>query len=136
MEGVPSREMAVRIAGAAQGVEGVRSALVSSSDGVVLGAAGSEDASREAALTSFVALRGEALPVHGDLRGMGRQLAGSKLSHVSIAGADGELLIYAIGRGTYLSARIASGRSVAASGQLADLAHRASNLPESTMRSS
>ncbi len=136
MEGQFPGELAGRIASAAAGIEGVRSALVCSSDGAVLGAAGVSDPAREAALASFVALRAEALPVDGDLRGMGKQLAGSRFSRLTISGANGESAVYNLARGAYLSVRIAPGRSATTAAPLAALIRRVSTMPESSMRSS
>lgn len=136
MTGQLPRELALRIAATAAGIEGVRSALVCSAEGAVLGAAGIEDAPREAALASFVALRAEALPVDGDLRGMGKQLSGSKFSHISIAGAGGEAAVYNLSRGAYLSVRLAPGKAASTAGPLAALVRRVATLPESSMRSS
>ena len=72
MDAPISREIAGRLASTAAGIDGVRAATVCSAEGAVLGNAGTDDPAREAALASFVALRAEALPVDGDLRGMGR----------------------------------------------------------------
>lgn len=135
MTGQLPRELASRIAATAAGIDGVRSALVCSAEGAVLGAAGIEDAPREAALASFVALRAEALPVDGDLRGMGKQLAGSRFGHLSIAGPAGEAALYSLAKGAYLSVRIAPGKAAATAGPLAALVRRVATLPESSMRS-
>jgi len=130
------RELAGRIATTAAAIDGVRSALVCSGEGAVLGAAGVADPAREAALASFVALRAEALPVNGDLRGMGKQLAGSRFSHLAISGTNGDSSVYNLARGAYLSVRIAPGRSATTTAPLAALIRRVIALPESSMRSS
>lgn len=136
MDGTIPREFAGRIAAAAAGVNGVRSALVCSADGAMLGAAGVTEPAREAALASFVAIRAEALPVDGDLRGMGKQLAGSKFTHLSISAPAGETLLYNLGAAAYLAVRVAPGRAPAVSGPLAAIVRRAATVPESSMRSS
>jgi len=123
------QELAARAANAAAAVEGVSSAVICSSEGAVLGAAGAADPAREAALASFVALRAEALPVDGDLRGMGKQLAGSRFEHMTITGAGGECMIYRLADESYLSVRIAPGRGPAAAGPLAAIVNRVSNMP-------
>lgn len=129
------KELAARVAAAAAAIDGVRSAVVCSAEGAVLGSARADEPSREAALAGFVAVRAEALPVDGDLRGMGKQLAGSTFSHMSIAGRDGESALYHLAPGAYLSVRIAPGRSAMTSGPLAALARRVSTMPETSMRS-
>ena len=129
------REVAARVASAAASIDGVCSALVCSADGAVLASAEVPDPAREAALASFAAIRAEALPVDGDLRGMGRQLAGSHFSHMAIAHSRAESLLYNLTAGAYLMVRIAPGRGAAAAGPLATLVRRVSTLPESSMRS-
>lgn len=135
MEGPISRDIANRLASAAAGVDGVRSAIVCSADGAVLGSAGAAEAAKEAALVSFVALRAEALPVDGDLRGMGRQLAGSRFNHLSVAGERGEMLLYNLAHGAYLSVQLAAGRSASASQPLATLVRRVAAMPPTTRSS-
>ena len=122
------KDLAARIAAAAAGIDGVRSALVCSGEGAVLGSAGVSEPSKEAALASFVAVRAEALPVDGDLRGMGRQLAGSRFSHMSISGARGETMLFNLADGAYLSVRIAPGRSATTAAPLAGIVRRVSSL--------
>jgi hypothetical protein len=117
--------LAPRLAAAAAALDGVRSALVCDADGSALGASGSSDPPREAALASFVALRAEALPVDGDLRGMGRQLAGSRLDHVLIAGPGvSETLICPVDGRTYLSLLTSAGRATAVLPSVAQLLRR------------
>ena len=129
------REIAARIASTAAGVEGVTSALVCSSEGAVLGAARVADPAREAALGSFIAARAEALPVDGDLRGMGKQLAGSRFRHMAVAADGGDSMLFDLTNGAYLSVRIGPGRTPATSAPLATLAQRATDLFETSMRS-
>lgn len=106
------RALAARLAAAVAAIDGVRSALVCDAEGAALGASGCAEPARDAALASFVALRAEALPVDGDLRGMGRQLAGSRFDHVLISGPGGvDSLICRVGGDTYLALTAASGRS-------------------------
>lgn len=136
MDATIPRELAGRIAAMAAGIDGVRSAIVCSGDGAVLGAARVEEPDREAALASFVAIRAESLPVDGDLRGMGKQLAGSSFSHMTISGRASESALYNLVPGAYLSVRIAPGRSAATTAPLATLVKRVATLPESSMRSS
>ena len=128
MDATMPKDLAARIAAAAVAIDGVRSALVCSADGAVLGAAGVSEPGKEAALASFVAIRAEALPVDGDLRGMGRQLAGSRFAHMSIAGANGETLLYNLANGAYLSARIVPGRGATVAAPLAGIVRRAATL--------
>ena len=136
MNAMIPREIAARIATAAAGIDGVRSAVVCGADGAVLGASGAAEPAREAALASFVAIRAEALPVDGDLRGMGKQLAGSQFAHMSINCDGGDSMLYNLNGGAYLSVRIAPGRTSGASAPLADLVRRAAALTDSSMRSS
>jgi predicted regulator of Ras-like GTPase activity (Roadblock/LC7/MglB family) len=128
MDTTMPKELAMRIATAAAGIDGVRSALVCSADGAPLGAAGVSEPDKEAALASFVAVRAEALPVDGDLRGMGRQLAGSRFAHMSISGAKGETMLFNLANGAYLSVRIAPGRAATAIAPLGGLVRRVSTL--------
>ena len=136
MDAPISREIAGRLASTAAGIDGVRAATVCSAEGAVLGNAGTDDPAREAALASFVALRAEALPVDGDLRGMGRQLAGSSFSYLNIASDRGETLLFNLNRGAYLSVQVAPGRSAAAAPPLASLVRRVTAMSDSSMRSS
>lgn len=108
------RAVASRLASAVAAIEGVRSALVCDASGSALGASGSPEPARDAALASFVALRAEALPVDGDLRGMGRQLAGSRLDHVLISGSGSfDRLICSVDGHTYIALTSSPGRSAA-----------------------
>lgn len=106
------RALAARLATAVAAIDGVRSALVCDAEGAALGASGCAEPARDAALASFVALRAEALPVDGDLRGMGRQLAGSRFDQLLISGPGGvDSLICRVGGDTYLALTAATGRS-------------------------
>ena len=117
--------LASRLAAAAAAIEGVRSALVCDTEGTALGSAGCPEPTREAALASFVALRAEALPVDGDLRGMGRQLAGSRLDHVLIAGPGPlETLVCRVDGHAYLSLVANAGRSTVLLSSVAQLLRR------------
>lgn len=136
MEAPISREVAARLASTAAGIDGVRAATVCSAEGAVLGSSGADDPAREAALASFVALRAESLPVDGDLRGMGKQLAGSLFSHLAIAGDRGDTLLFNLSRGAYLSVQVAPGRTPAATPQLSSLVRRVAAMSDSSMRSS
>jgi hypothetical protein len=76
---------------------GVQSAVVCSLQGEVLGRSGSGTAERAAALATFVASRGAALSLEGDLRGMGRLVANSRLGYIAIHGEGADALILAPG---------------------------------------
>jgi hypothetical protein len=120
---VSGNGLAARIAQSAIGLEGVRSAVVCGQDGSVLAAAGCDEPAREAALASFVAMRAEALPVDGDLRGMGKQLAGSRFSHLAISGPRNDGLLLGLGT-AYLYVTTPPGRGQLALGPLSNLARR------------
>ncbi len=126
--------LAHRLASATASIDGVRGAVVASLDGEALGSAGNADAARHAALASFVAFRAEALPVDGDLRGMGRQLAGSRFDHVAIAGATGDSLILGLGH-AYLYLALASGRAATILPALSPVLRRFALLPNPAPRS-
>ncbi len=117
------RTVASRLAGALAGIDGVRSALVCDLDGTALGAAGCAEPARDAALASVVALRAEALPVDGDLRGMGRQLAGSRFGHVSVSGSGSEGLVYRLEHACLYLA-LATGRTTTVLAALAPILRR------------
>ena len=114
---------AARIAQSAASLDGVRSAVVCGAEGNVLAAAGCEEPARHAALASFVAMRAEALPVDGDLRGMGKQLAGSRFAHLAISGERADALLLGVGD-AYLYVTTAPGRGPLALGPLTNLARR------------
>lgn len=129
------RDLASRLANAASGIDGVRSAVVCSAEGAVLGSAGAPEPAKDAALASFIALRAEALSVDGDLRGMGRQLAGSAFSHLAVSGVHDETLLYTLNNGAYLSVQLAPGRSTAAAQPLTSLVRRVAAMPTTTRSS-
>jgi len=108
-----STDVARRLALALSQIEGVKGALVCSREGAVLGTTSEADPAREAALASFLAVRAESLSIDSDLRGMGRQLAGSHLQQITLAGPAGEALLLAV-RDAYLFVSIAPGRSTPA----------------------
>lgn len=136
MDGPLPRDVAGRLASAAAGIDGVNTATVCSADGTLLGSTGTDDPAREAALASFVALRAAALPVDGDLRGMGRQLAGSTFSHLAITSDRGETLLYNLHQGAFLSIHIAPGRSGSVAGPVTALVRRVAAMADTSMRSS
>jgi hypothetical protein len=118
-----SREVAARIASAVRHVEGIRSVVICGPEGQPLAAADEPDPARAAALASFVALRAEALPTDGDLRGMGRQLAGSRFLHAAISGGPHEALLLPL-QGAYLCITHAPGRSAAIAAALQPIIRR------------
>lgn len=91
------RDLAGRLAVTLADLPGVAGALIASLDGEVLAESGVGDAPRTAALATFVAHRAGNLALDGDLRGMGRLLAGSHLDHVAISGDSGDAVILAPG---------------------------------------
>lgn len=106
-----------RLAGAIATVMGVERALIATLEGDLVAAepAGSAaEAGREAALATFVAKRAEALSTDGDLRGMGRVLATSRLERVTISSGAGETLLYAPGS-CYVLVSLRRGSPVAVS---------------------
>ncbi len=110
-----SRETASRIAQAVRHVEGVRSVTVCGPEGQPLAAVNEPDPTRAAALASFVALRAEALPTDGDLRGMGRQLAGSRFIQAAISGGPVEAVILPLeGACLYITHAPGRGQAIAA----------------------
>ncbi|MCZ7577466.1 MAG: hypothetical protein FIB00_00535 [Chloroflexi bacterium] len=129
------RAVASRLASAVAAIDGVRSALVCDAAGTALAASGSTEPARDAALASFVALRAEALPVDGDLRGMGRQLAGSRLDHVLISGPGAiDRLICGVAGQTYIALAVASGRSAAILPAIAQVLRRHALTPNTATR--
>ncbi len=85
--------LARRLAVALAQTPGVASALIASREGDVLGAAGSASPAQQAALATFIAYRAEALPMDGDLRGLGRLLTEGHLEHVTVSGPRGQALV-------------------------------------------
>jgi hypothetical protein len=117
--------VASRLAAALAAIDGVRSALVCDAQGAALASSGCAEPARAAALASFVALRAEALPVDGDLRGMGRQLAGSHLEHVLVAGPGAaDTVISGIDGHHYIALTTASGRTTTILPAVAQLLRR------------
>lgn len=127
------RETASRIAHAAASIEGVRSVVVAGPEGQPLAAHREPDPARAAALASFVALRAEALPTDGDLRGMGKQLAGSSFLHAAISGGPIEAALVPL-RGATLFITHAPGRGPAIATALHPITRRfgAASLPRSS----
>lgn len=123
-----SRELAARIASAVRRVEGVRSVVVCGPEGQPLAAVDEPDTARSAALASFVALRAEALPTDGDLRGMGRHLAGSRFLHAAISGGPREALLLPL-QGAYLFITHAPGRAAAITAALQPIVRRFGATP-------
>lgn len=113
-----SKEIARRLGFALAKIEGVRGVLVSSRDGAVLDANGHIDPARDAALTSFLGSRAEALSIDSDLRGMGRMLAGSKLESITLSGPSGESILLPAGS-AYLFVPLMPGRPAASIGPVA-----------------
>ncbi len=97
LTGPVTPEFATRVASAMANASGVESAVVCGEGGAVLGVAGSSNAPRDAALGAFVAQRADALSADGDLRGMGRLVAGSHFQQVTASWPGGEALIIAFG---------------------------------------
>ena len=85
--------LARRLALALAQTPGVASALIASREGDVLGAAGSASPAQQAALATFIAYRAEALPMDGDLRGLGRLLTEGHLEHVAFSGPRAQALV-------------------------------------------
>ena len=86
-------DLAGRLALTLADLPGVQGAVVCSLHGDVLGEAGIPGAQRAAAVATFVACRAASLSLDGDLRGMGRLLANSRIDHVGIQGDAGDALI-------------------------------------------
>ncbi len=123
-----SREYAQRIAHAIANVEGVRTVTVCSPEGQPLATANERDPARAAALASFVALRAEALPTDGDLRGMGRQLAGSHFLQAAISGGSTEAALLPL-KGAYLFITYTPGRATAVSAAIQPIVRRFGATP-------
>ena len=81
-----------RAARALKETPGVTGVAICSNEGELLstGDAAHSNAAREAALATFACRRGEALTMDGDLRGMGKLVAGSGLRHIVWSGARGD----------------------------------------------
>lgn len=81
-----------RAARALKETPGVTGVAICSAEGDLLSTADAArpDTSREAALATFACRRGEALTMDGDLRGMGKLVAGSGLRHIVWSGPRGD----------------------------------------------
>jgi predicted regulator of Ras-like GTPase activity (Roadblock/LC7/MglB family) len=110
-----SKESARRVALALGKIDGVHGVLVASREGRVLDAQGQVDGARDAALASFLGSRAEALAIDGDLRGMGRMLAGSRLESITISGPGQEAVLLPAADG-YVMLPLAPGRTATAVG--------------------
>jgi hypothetical protein len=88
-----SEGLARRLAAALAQTPGVASALIASREGDALGAAGSAMPAQQAALATFIAYRAEALPMDGDLRGLGKLLTEGHLEHVTISGPKSQAVV-------------------------------------------
>jgi hypothetical protein len=66
---------------------------------------------------------------------MGKQLAGSRFSHMAIVSEGGDSMLFNLAHGAYLSVRLSPGRTATTSAPLATLAQRATALFETSMRS-
>ena len=123
-----SRELASRIASAVRNLEGVRSVVVCGPEGQPLAAVNEPDPARAAALASFLALRAEALPTDGDLRGMGKKLAGSRFLHAAITGGPIEATLLPL-QGAVLCITHAPGRGQAIAAGLQPIVRRFGATP-------
>jgi hypothetical protein len=123
-----SRELASRIASAVRNLEGVRSVTICGPEGQPLAAVNEPDPARAAALASFLALRAEALPTDGDLRGMGKKLAGSRFLHAAITGGPSEATLLPL-QGAYLCITHAPGRAHAIAAGLQPIVRRFGATP-------
>lgn len=92
---VLSDDLARRFAASLAQCEGVEAVIVCGREGEALAGSGGPDVRKEAALASFVAQRAEALTEDGDLRGMGKALANSRLEEIVLSGPGGESLLLA-----------------------------------------
>jgi hypothetical protein len=123
-----SRELASRIASAVRNLEGVRSVTICGPEGQPLAAVNEPDPARAAALASFLALRAEALPTDGDLRGMGKKLAGSRFLHAAITGGPIEAALLPL-QGAVLCITHAPGRGQAIAAGLQPIVRRFGATP-------
>ena len=92
-EGLMTAEFATRIANAVAAMPGIEGAVVANKAGDVLGAAAMDSAERDASLATFLTQRAVALSGDGDLRGMGRLVAGSNFQQISASWPGGEALV-------------------------------------------
>jgi len=81
-----------RAARALKETPGVTGVVIGTAEGDVLSTAdaGNSNAAKETALATFAGRRAEALTMDGDLRGMGRLVAGSMLRHIVWSGPRGD----------------------------------------------
>ncbi len=102
MESAPGPESsgAARAAWAIAQRPGVAGTVVSDASGEPLAAQTHGDAAREGALGAFVASRAASLAADGDLRGMGRQLNGSRLHSIALSGPGGDYAVVSFGEGS------------------------------------
>ncbi|MEO9255107.1 MAG: hypothetical protein ABI305_06180 [Tepidiformaceae bacterium] len=91
------RDLAGRLALTLADLPGVQGALICSLEGELLGESAIADATRCAALATFLACRAEALPLEDDQRGMGRLLTGSQLDCCTISSDRGDSVVLASG---------------------------------------
>lgn len=113
------REVAERIAAYLSQQDGVSSATLTGPERQLLASAGAENPERDAALTAFVCERADAIPMEGDLRGMGKLVAESEFQQLAISATNGDGLVMRL-RGS--TAVLITGRA----GQLASAATAAS----------
>lgn len=103
----PGADGPERAARALKETPGVAGVVICDEQGEILVAteAGSATA-REGALATFASRRGEALTLEGDLRGMGKVLAGSQLRHIVWSGPRGDAIcLSSPGSHTFLACR-------------------------------
>lgn len=114
-------DLANRLARELMEVPGVRAAVVTNHAGDLLAAAGGEHTARRAALAAFLVRRADGASLGGDLRGLGRVVAQSRLEHVLFAGPGGEgallvaatwLVLVAFERGTAAELAVTTVRQV------------------------
>ena len=120
MESAPGPESsgAERAAWAMAQRPGVAGVVICDEAGVQLAAQTKGDAAREGALGAFVGSRGASLANDGDLRGMGRQLNGSHLLSITLAGPGGDYAALSFGEGSIFATM---DRGASAERSLADL---------------
>jgi hypothetical protein len=95
--------VALRLAAVTASLAGVNHVTIANADGVCLASAPAGDARDAAALTMFLLGQAGALTEEdGDLRGMGRQLTGSRLQEVLLTGPAGDTAAYPWGTGGLL----------------------------------
>ena len=92
-EGSMTAEFATRVASAVAATPGVDGAVIATKDGDILGATAMDTAQRDATLAAFLTQRAVSLSGDGDLRGMGRLVAGSTFQQISASWPGGEALV-------------------------------------------